>query len=820
MSFDDDDDDAVVPSGSRRSSFVPPSEHGDFVPSLPPIDEPEAPTSSTGQVPTIAAVGEDPIAQTPSFADSAEVPLVEEEKTLPTGSIVIEIPVDETPVMPEPAETRDQFGLPFVSDPIDIPQVVVTDPLPDALPGTGSVFDDNRLFPPAVVTPNVDEVIEDPILEEFGTPADRHESAAIPEEPWVPADESPVEAVEDPLAASVLSSVELPARRSMTPGQLADVLGANEGMSSNDQMALLDSQIPLREADIDAVHEFVRQIDDENATDRDSRIGEAAERFGDIAPDLFTNRTPVAPTSEFSDDSTPITGNPVVEHIEIVDVVTDADGDVVEIDVVEIDEVVVETAPSIPAATVVPEDDQEWSLAAPTDVVDATPTNVERRHWWAVTALVGAIVAAIVVAAGSGVSNLGAAPSIAFVLAGLALTVPVIEMARRTGSRSGASLRGVLEETFGRIPGRVTSVLVGVFVSVGLVLATYPALSALGTQLESSSFGVFLTTVVPSGASGLALTGISLFGGAVIAALPHRLFRAKTLVLAGWTALGAGTVVAMGAALLLSSTTLTTSHLSVDIAAAGLASTVAIVLVLASMFGFQEASRIREKQTGILWVSIGFGLGVLTLAGTVTSALLSPEGSHFFFAQNPVLHIIAPSPILNVVLGAAAFVPVIVLVGALGFRAIGSLTTRDDREDPSVILRWVLVLVPAALVAVAVWGYSELTNLPSLDVVAVPIAAIAGVLAARGCVTRELTTRAARRGLLAVAIVATALGLGFAHSTGAAFEWVGYINQILRPLGYGLLYIGSVAPLATAVLTFLASLAIVIPSTRRAARVS
>ena len=156
------------------------------------------------------------------------------------------------------------------------------------------------------------------------------------------------------------------------------------------------------------------------------------------------------------------------------------------------------------------------------------------------------------------------------------------------------------------------------------------------------------------------------------------------------------------------------------------------------------------------------------------------------------------------------------------FRAISGLTTRDDREDPNRVLAWLLVLAPIGLTAAAVLGFGSIVsdNLPSVAVFAVPIAAIAGVAAARGCTTRELTSRAARRGLVAIALVTTAVGLGFAKSGGSAFEWVGYINTTLRPLGYGLLYVGSVAPIATAVLSFLLSVAIVLPSTRRSARAS
>ncbi|MEY4477072.1 MAG: hypothetical protein RJA31_576 [Actinomycetota bacterium] len=826
MSFDDDDDDAVVPSGSRRSSYVPPSEQGDFVPSLPPVDEAEAPTSSTGQIPTIGAAGDEQVAQTPVFAESVEVPRVDEERTQPTGSIIIEIPVEEEPIAVEQADSRDQFGLPLVGEPIDIPQVVVTDPLPEAVPGTGTgtVFDDNRLFPPAVGSGIADEVVEDPIIEEFGAvrPEPVVAESVEPVEPAVELVEPPVEHAEVPVSAP-----ELPERRSLTPEQLASMLGANGGMSSNDQMALLDSQIPLRETDSVAVSAFVLAVESAGLANAHDLMVNARDRFGDLTPELFGAIRSSETVSEFTDDSTPITGIPLVEHVEIIDVVEDDEGEVVAVGITEIDSVVVvEPADAVHGEPVVSapihNDDQEWSLASPTDVVDSTPTKVERRSWWSVVATVATVFSTLVLAAGLGFAELASTPSIVIIFAGIAVALPIVGLARRTGSRTGASLRGVLEELFGRVSGRVTSVVIGILVLAGLIVTLVPVLAGLGTQLEESTVGSVVTGVVPAGSTGLALVALTVFGGAIVAALPHRLYRAKVLVLTGWTALGTSSVVAMGSALLLLSSGPSATKLAVDVTVAGLASSVALLALFTGHAGFSEVSRVREKHTGVLWISIGMGFGLVTLTGTVVAALLAADGAHYFFALNPVLHIIAPSPLLNVALGALALVPALILVSALVFRAIGTLTTRDDRENPNVLVSWILVLVPAALATLAVLGMSGLLSeyLPSLAVLATPLAAVVGVFAARGCTTRELTSRVARRWLVVVVIVTTALGLGFAKSGGAAFEWVGYINSTLRPLGYGLLYVGSVAPLATAVLSFLISLAIVLPSTRRSARLS
>ena len=828
MSHDDDDDDFVVPSGSRRSSYVPPTEPGEFVPSLPDVPEQDAPTSSTGPVPTIGAAGDDSIAQTPIFADSVEVPRVDSQ---PTGSIIIELPVEDLPVV---ENSLDQFGLPVVSDPIDIPPVVVSDPLPSAVAGTGSVFDDNRMFPPAMTTPEetvetfAEVVEEDPITEVFGSvhqdePIHVVEpvSVEVPDEVAQTAEhDEPVVAAEPEGIATPAVAAVLPERQSLTPEQLAEVLGANGGMSSNDQMALLDSQIPLRESDAAAVAQFLGSFEGSDSPEAQAARSAARQRFGDVVPDLLP-----AVGTEFNDDTTPVTGIPIVEHvdhIEIVEIVEDEAGDVVGVAVTEIDEVVVDAVEQpVVSPREVPADDQAWSLTAPTEVVADDVESVGRRHWWSLLAVVSAIASIVLFAAGIAVAQAGAAPRIIFVLAGVLTAVPIIEFARRGSSQTGASWRASIENALGRVPGRVTSIILAILTVVALLAVLLGALDGLGHEIwASTAVGSVVSGIFAENSAAAALVALSLFGGTVIAALPHRLFRAKVLVLTGWTVVGTASVVAMGTTLLAMTPSDSLPGFDPSVTVGGIASASTLALVASVLFGFQEVSRIRESRTGILWLSIGLGLGTVVLAGTVTAALFASQGTHYFFGHNPVLHIIAPAAAVNIALGAGALVPAVLLVSTLVARFIGGVTTRDDREDPNVVLRWLLVLVPLGIGAVAYLGLTDVVvnNLPSLTAIATPIAAVLGVLAARGIVGRDVRSRAAKRGLLATVLVTSALGLGFASSDGALFEWVGFINATLRPLGYGLLYIDSAAPLATAFLSLVVSLAIVILSTRRAAR--
>ena len=811
MTLDDDDDDVVVPSGSRRSSYVPPAEDSDFVPAMPPVTEPETPTSSTGPLPSIGSAADQQVAQSPSFAESAEI-LEPEVPVVP--SIVIEIPAEEIPVVKAPGSGGlDQFGLPVVdAEPIGIPHVVVSEPIPEALPGTGSVFDDNRLFPAVATGGALDgEVVEDPIVEEFGTPT-------ATEETHEPISENIPETADEPVreAASDLAPLpELPIRQSLNPAGLAEVLGSNGGMSSNDQMALLDAQIPLREADALAIEAFVAALNEHSSPEAVALRRTAAEVFGDLTPELFGGfLEPTAPG--FTDDSTPVTGIPVVEHIEIVDVIEDDNGEVVEIDVTEIDEVAV--VPAETAQRAAAEDDQAWSLPAPAEtVVDDSPT-VARRHWWTLAGY-GAVVASLIITGFAAVvSSSTAAPYTWLVVAGVAVAIPFLEPARHFHVRTGGSWRSGLESVFGRVPGRVAAGGFAAIVALAL-LGVFPMLTAgLGAQIEGNdTLAALVGKALPVGAVGPAIAALALLGGAIIAALPFRLYRAKVLTLTGWAVLGSAPVAAMGSFLVLSTQSAGSPNMTVLVAQFGAVASIALVLLSSSLDGFQEVTRIREGRSGGLWLYIGLGLGLLTTAGVVSASLLAQGGKHSFFGNNPALHVVAPSPQLAFILGALAFVPAIVLIAALGFRAIGGATTRDDRESPNTVLAWLLLLVPIALAVVAYLGLTPavLDVLPSVSVLAVPVAAVLGVLASRGVIGKDVTRRGGQVALIVVTLVTVALGWGFVSGTGFGSSWVGYINNSLRPFGYGLLYIDSVAPIATGVLAFLVGLVVVAISTRR-----
>jgi hypothetical protein len=600
-------------------------------------------------------------------------------------------------------------------------------------------------------------------------------------------------------------SIDIPVRKSLTREALAATLSGTDGLSSNDRMALLDSQVALREADAAAVAAFMEAVQRESTLDALAALDEVNRRFGDITTENFPTANDAARGTavEFDDETTPVTGIPVVDEAQPESAID------------PVNEPTVETV-----AVAEDTDRHEWSLAAPIDSSSQANQSVARHKWWTAFANVAVMFSALMLSVGVVAHASGSTPTLYFVFAGLAAVIPFTELARRASAKTGASCRSVLENVIGRIPGRIVVILADALVLTGLVSVMVSALNGLGFQVEQSEALASYVSLIPAGSAATLLAALALVGGACVAVLPHSWFKALVLVLTGWTLVGTGALVAMGSALIATTVSESEPELSANIDAAGVTAAITLLLVSASMFGFHEISRVRERSAGTVWLAVGLGLGLLASGGTVAAALLAPEGTHYFFGNNPVLHIVAPSALLNIVLGASALAPAVVLVSALVFRAVSAVTTRDDSEKPSIALRLSLLIVPLALGALGYLGYGPTISeaLPSLTALAIPLAAILGVMAALGSTGRKLTSRPAQGGLVVVALVTITVGLGFGTSSGVAFGWVGFINALLTPLGYGLDFVGSLAPLATALLGYLLALVIVIPSTRRAAR--
>ena len=102
-------------------------------------------------------------------------------------------------------------------EPIDIPRIVVSGDIPEAYSSKDSVPDLQRRASDDVDTGEVPVVIEEPAAPALG----------------------------------------IPTRQSLTPEELSRALDPAAGLSSSEQMALLDSQIALREADANAASRFL-----------------------------------------------------------------------------------------------------------------------------------------------------------------------------------------------------------------------------------------------------------------------------------------------------------------------------------------------------------------------------------------------------------------------------------------------------------------------------------------------------------------------------------------------------------------------------------
>lgn len=767
MTFEDDDDDEVaVPSGSRRSSFVPPAVETDEVPGLPPATDFDAKPGST-------------------LADADDLHVREPEPVA---------------ALDEPSEAESEMIL-AEPEPIDIPHIVVTDPLPEALPGTGSILDDNRFFPQVVT--GIDPMTEaelpffEPTVDVDVTAPDDSELEPEPQPEPEPAPEihaasateiepetsvvpdASEDAVNVELAETPADLPEIPVRVSLTADAISELISSQSSMSSNDIMAMLDDQIPLRETDILEITEYVSTLDEIVHPQRDARYVEAARMFGDLAPELFTHIV-IEPESPVFDAETESHVDAYVEHE-------------------------------------IAETNQKWSLPAPTDVVFGSAIGVERRGWWTVAAY-GAIVSAALVA---GYALLAAhsdtTPNVWAVLLGLLIPVALLEPARRFHVNRGRTWRAALEDVFGVVPGRIAAGGFAVLVLVAAVSVTINATAGVGPQIEQSDAGgQLVATLFTAGTVGPIVSALVLVAGAVIAALPHRWYRAKILVLVGLVLVASGSAAVMGATLISLSSDGSGTDINTVLTQVGIIAGMALIVIPASIDGFQSVSRVREVPAGTVWLYAGLGIGVAVIATVVSLSIVAQSNDDFFFAQNPLLLVETGSSTLNFLLGAAIALPALLLVSALAFRAIGSITHTDDRDDPLPSVRWALVAAPVAVGAVAYLGYVQavIAVLPSVSTLAIPVAAVLGVLAARGTVNRPFRSASTQRVLSVVAGVAAIGGLGFAADNAVSASWVGFINSALQSAGGGLMHIDAVAPLATAALAYVVGIVVVLNATR------
>lgn len=703
----DDNDDAVVPSGSRRSSYVPPSEEAS-------------------------------------------------------------------------------------GDAIDIPRLVVSGDIPEARASTESVPDLQR---------NVNDDVETGEI-------------AIP---------VPVEAVEGE-AAPALS---LPPRQSLTPEELTHALDPAAGLSSSEQMALLDSQIALREADADAASGFLEAARAAGTPEAVALFEEAKAMFADVAPELMAVRITPAVAVE-----------PVVDPIPSVDEVTesvsepssddaDLEPEVAAVESFEGDSMT-EAAHADPLESIVDADgpvgtvSQSWSLDAPASLpIDDNPA-VTRLHLTTVAAAVALALTSLVLTFSAGLEPQSL---IGVGLAAVLITVGLVFGARHLNAHTGSTLRATVESMVGRPVGRVLLLIAGLGGVSALSSAVASFMQGVADNDATAGFVSRLTDIagpVPT------LATVAVLALAVgLSLLPLRAFRAVLLLGIGFTVIGTGAVVGMSGFLVAASETWELPTIESAFASAGFVMTLTIVIMGIGITAVHSLTREHDGVRNGTWLAVGAGLGFLAAAGTIVLALISSESDHYFFANNSLVHVVSSSAPLAVLLGGIVSGVALVVTAALVVRGALMFTVNDDRDEPSVWWKLVAVVAVAAIGAMLFVSVDEtgavswmpeaaLSIAPTAHVAAIGLSVVLGLALAHSMRFEYRSTRARRVVLALIALALAAAALGYVSGSGLAWGWAGFINEPLTTLGFGLLYIDAVVPVVTMLSVAFVSLAAMIQREPRA----
>ena len=694
----DDDDDAVVPSGSRRSSYVPPAEEN-------------------------------------------------------------------------------------AGDPIDIPRIVVSGDIPEAYSSSDSV-------------PDLQQRVSDDV-----------DTGEIP----LPAEEP------------VLPELSIPTRQSLTPEELSQALDPAAGLSSSDQMALLDSQIALREADANAASRFLDEAREAGTPEAAAMFDVAKTLFADVAPELVSVRiTPAQPLSVahdieiVSEEST----EAAVEDTEIPSTTPAPDESGSEAsrnaDDIEFLERLVDSdnAEGSPAP--------EWALAVPATTASQGVEKVTRRHLTTVAAFASVALTTLILCFSAG---LDPQMLIGITAASLVIASGFVFGARSFTARTGSTFREVIDSLTGRTVGRTL-----------LVIAALGGLSAFTTSIVGFMQGAQDNEVTAGFVSRLsdivgpvppiataALLGLAL----ALSTLPLRALRAFLLTGIGFTVIAAGSVVGMSGFLVAASEKWELPSLQSILSSGGY--TMALVIATGGL-AFASIHSLSRESAGIrngVWLGVGAGLGFLAAAATIALALISPESEHYFFANNSLVHVVSSSGTLAVLLGALVSGVALVTTATLVVRGALMLTVNDDRSEPSVWWKLSAVALVGAVVALMFVGVDDSGTVvvmpdwadsiaPSVQLSSIGFAIVLGLALARSLRPSYRATRARRVVLSLVVLAMGTLALGYSAADGVIWGWVGFINGPLTELGYGVVLEDVLVPPLVAVATALVSLLAMIQRAPRA----
>ncbi len=591
----------------------------------------------------------------------------------------------------------------------------------------------------------------------------------------------------------------VPTRRSMTEEEIAGAFAEAQEMSSSEQIALLDSQMTLREDDLRTARSFLATLRTANPREAQPLLDELKARYADVDPEIADFALGDAPAVPVNDDTSAESTSPVP-------VVGGA----------------AVTSPAAPASPVRVESGADTAEQAP---------NGRYRGWAAVIAL-SSIVAGVVPISSAVFTAFGApapelvasllgASGVAVLLVAIVSIVPLVLLARSTAARHGLSWTAALGRVLGSASGVVHVTVLAAFALVGFFSVLQQTTQGVGLQLASiPGVASAIAAAAPNAHLTVLVVSALVAAGFGLAALPRRLFRGTMLLLTGFIIVGPAIVILTNIAVVSNLNSETPVNADNLILATGIIPIVILVLAAVETGAATVVRRDAQRLHG-LWLYVGLGIGIAFAAWVLLAGMGRDNQGSLFIGSNPALHVVAASVDLAFIFGVVVFAVPVLFLAALVGRTLSMVTVRGDADSPHVWVRLLVLVLPLTVFALDALGVlpdlGEL--LPGAAFLSIPAMSIVGLMAGASIASR----RGLRNGAKVVnTVLASALTLvGLALTLWAVPGLEPLYNESIAPVAASLGLTGATAlvvPSAIAIVSFVCSLLVSAVGSRRSTR--
>lgn len=591
----------------------------------------------------------------------------------------------------------------------------------------------------------------------------------------------------------------VPTRRSMTEEEIAGAFAEAQEMSSSEQIALLDSQMTLREDDLRTARSFLATLRTANPREAQPLLDELKVRYADVDPEIADFTLGDAPAAPVNDDTSAESTSPVLA----------VGGAAV-------------TSPAPHASPV--------RVESAADTAEQAP-NGRYRGWAAVIAL-SSIVAGLVPISSAVFTAFGApapelvdsllgASGVVVLLVAIVSIVPLVLLARSTAARHGLSWTAALGRVLGSASGVVHVTVLAAFALVGFFSVLQQTTQGVGLQLASiPGVASAIAAAAPNAHLTVLVVSALVAAGFGLAALPRRLFRGTMLLLTGFIIVGPAIVILTNIAVVSNLNSETPVNADNLVLATGIIPIVILVLAAVETGAATVVRRDAQRLHG-LWLYVGLGIGIAFAAWVLLAGMGSDNQGSLFIGSNPALHVVAASVDLAFIFGVVVFAVPGLFLAALVGRTLSMVTVRGDADSPHVWVRLLVLVLPLTVFALDALGVlpdlGEL--LPGAAFLSIPAMSIVGLMAGASIASR----RGLRNGAKVVnTVLASALTLvGLALTLWAVPGLEPLYNESIAPVAASLGLTGATAlvvPSAIAIVSFVCSLLVSAVGSRRPTR--